>query len=275
MGDTILNVARTLPVAFAVIVAGVSPVTVQQPESGVSVSSASVERIRVALQSPQQPIDSDGVPLFAPRKPDEFRFGALTFLPPDTPGQFVRIRVPVGALASRAARSIAAAQHRRAENAARDEVAKALAEFQKAQPNWATARAAQAGGFEDWLSMRSPASTRYTSAMLFMVIENFRDGDSKRVRERFVERGRMLPDDVTYHASWIDPSRARCYQVMEAENADALRPWIAAWKDIVTFEVVPVLTSAEYWATVARWAAWAFPFGGNTSPETETSCRAM
>jgi Protein of unknown function (DUF3303) len=88
--------------------------------------------------------------------------------------------------------------------------------------------------------------------MLFMVIENFRDGDSKRVRSRFVERGRMLPDDVTYHTSWIDPSRARCYQVMEAENAAALAPWIAAWKDIVTVEVVPVLTSAEYWAADAQ-----------------------
>jgi hypothetical protein len=45
----------------------------------------------------------------------------------------VSIRVSIGALASRAAHSIGAAQHRHAENAARDAVAKALAEFQKAQ----------------------------------------------------------------------------------------------------------------------------------------------
>jgi len=125
---------RTLLAAIAVIVAGVSSIRAQQSESGAPASSASVERIRAALQSPQQPFSSDGVPLFAPSKPDEFRLGILTFLPPDTPGQFVSIRVPVGALASRAAHSIAAAHHRRAENAARDEVAKALAEFQKAQP---------------------------------------------------------------------------------------------------------------------------------------------
>jgi len=84
--------------------------------------------------------------------------------------------------------------------------------------------------------------------VLFMVIEDFRRGDPNPVHQRFAERGRMLPDGVTYHASWIDPVRARCYQVMEAENADALAPWIAAWNDIVDFEVVPVLTSAEYWA---------------------------
>jgi uncharacterized protein DUF3303 len=83
--------------------------------------------------------------------------------------------------------------------------------------------------------------------VLFMVIEDFRNGDPRPVQDRFVGRGRMLPEGVTYHASWIDPVRARCYQVMEAENADALAPWIVAWNDIVDFEVVPVLTSAEYW----------------------------
>jgi hypothetical protein len=84
--------------------------------------------------------------------------------------------------------------------------------------------------------------------MLFMVIEDFRKGDPKPVHDRFVVRGRMLPEGVTYQASWIDPHRARCYQVMEADSADALAPWIAAWNDIVEFQVVPVLTSGEYWA---------------------------
>jgi hypothetical protein len=116
-------------ISTALVVGGVS-VRAQKPEP----SSASVERIRAALQSQQQPINSNGVPLFAPSKPDEVHWGLLTFLPPDTPGQFVSIRVPVGDLVSRAAHSIAAAQHRRVENAAHAEVVKALAEFQQAQP---------------------------------------------------------------------------------------------------------------------------------------------
>ena len=87
--------------------------------------------------------------------------------------------------------------------------------------------------------------------MLFMVIERFREGDPLPVRKRFEERGIMLPDGVTYHVSWIDPARARCFQIMEAENAAALQPWLDAWADIVDFEVVPVQTSAEYWASVA------------------------
>jgi uncharacterized protein DUF3303 len=59
----------------------------------------------------------------------------------------------------------------------------------------------------------------------------------------------MLPDGVTYHASWIDPARPRCFQVMEANGAAALHPWIDAWSDIVEFEVVAVLASPDYRAT--------------------------
>ena len=81
-----------------------------------------------------------------------------------------------------------------------------------------------------------------------MIIEDFRNRDPKPVHDRFVARGRMLPEGVTYHASWIDSTRVRCYQLMEAESRDALAPWIAAWSDIVDFEVVPVVTSSEYWA---------------------------
>jgi hypothetical protein len=88
--------------------------------------------------------------------------------------------------------------------------------------------------------------------VLFMVIENFRDADWKAVHDRFVERGRMLPDAVTYHASWIDPARARCYQVMEAASSEALRPWLDAWNDIVDFEVVPVVASADFWASASH-----------------------
>jgi hypothetical protein len=86
--------------------------------------------------------------------------------------------------------------------------------------------------------------------VLFMVIEDFRDRDPGPVHDRFAARGRMLPDGVTYHASWIDPAGARCFQLMEAENAGALQPWIAAWDDIVNFEVVRVVASAEYWDTI-------------------------
>lgn len=83
---------------------------------------------------------------------------------------------------------------------------------------------------------------------LFMVVERFKDGSGDAVGRRFRERGRMMPDGVTYVSSWVEPSGARCFQIMEAERAESLAPWIDAWKDLVDFEVVPVLTSSEFWS---------------------------
>jgi hypothetical protein len=86
--------------------------------------------------------------------------------------------------------------------------------------------------------------------MVFMVIEHFKNGDVERVRERFVRAGQMLPAGVIYHASWVDPAAAR-FQVMEAANPEALKPWTEKWRDLVEFEIVPVVTSQEYWAGTA------------------------
>jgi Protein of unknown function (DUF3303) len=82
--------------------------------------------------------------------------------------------------------------------------------------------------------------------MLFMVIEHFKDVAA--IGERFHRMGRMLPDGVVFHVSWVEAGGGRCFQVMEAESAAALEPWIDAWKDLADFEVVPVLTSQQFWA---------------------------
>ncbi len=84
---------------------------------------------------------------------------------------------------------------------------------------------------------------------LFMVIERMKSSDPGPVGERFRKFGRMMPADVQYVASWLEPSGARCFQVMEAPARASLDPWIAAWSDLTDFEVVPVLTSAEFWAS--------------------------
>jgi hypothetical protein len=86
--------------------------------------------------------------------------------------------------------------------------------------------------------------------MLFMVIERFKQGDPRPIRERFARQGRMLPDGVIYHASWVDTPGTRCFQVMEARQAESLAPWMERWSDLIDFEVVPVLTSADFWPTV-------------------------
>ncbi len=81
-----------------------------------------------------------------------------------------------------------------------------------------------------------------------MVIEHFKPGSVPQVGERFRQCGRMLPEGVTYHGSWVAPGRASCYQVMEAPSTDLLRTWTRQWVDLIDFEIVPVLPSADFWA---------------------------
>ena len=81
--------------------------------------------------------------------------------------------------------------------------------------------------------------------MLYMVIERFRNGDAAPVYARFRERGRLAPDGLRYVSSWIDDRLTTCYQVMETDDRTLLDGWIAAWRDLVEFEVIPVVTSAE------------------------------
>ena len=87
--------------------------------------------------------------------------------------------------------------------------------------------------------------------MVFMVIERFRNGDPGAAGERFRREGRLMPDGVVYHASWMTADGARCYQVMEAPNRELLDVWIGRWSDLVDFEVVEVKTSGEFWAARA------------------------
>jgi len=78
-----------------------------------------------------------------------------------------------------------------------------------------------------------------------MVIEQIKDVDA--VGERFRSAGRMMPEGVEYVASWLEPSGSRCFQLMNAPDADAFRGWTQHWDDLMEFEIVPVLTSADFW----------------------------
>ena len=81
--------------------------------------------------------------------------------------------------------------------------------------------------------------------MLFMIVERFRNGDPVPVYRRFRDRGRQLPQGVNYIGSWVADDLRLCYQVMEAPGRVQLDDWLSRWADLVDFEVVPVITSAE------------------------------
>ena len=80
---------------------------------------------------------------------------------------------------------------------------------------------------------------------LYMVVENFRNGDALPVYRHFRDHGRLAPEGLSYISSWVTESLDRCYQVMETENRALLDQWIANWNDVVDFEVHPVIISKE------------------------------
>jgi hypothetical protein len=86
--------------------------------------------------------------------------------------------------------------------------------------------------------------------MVYMVIESFRDGDAVPVYRRFRTNGRLAPDGLRYVASWVTADFARCFQIMECDDPALLDEWMSNWNDIVDFEVLPAMTSAEAFAAI-------------------------
>ena len=86
--------------------------------------------------------------------------------------------------------------------------------------------------------------------MLYMVIEDFR-GDPAPVYRRFREQGRLAPEGLRYVNGWVTRDLLRCYQVMECDDPALLQQWMDRWRDVVDFEVIPVVTSAEAAAAIA------------------------
>jgi hypothetical protein len=82
--------------------------------------------------------------------------------------------------------------------------------------------------------------------MLFMVIERFAANDMVPIYERVRSEGRMLPDGLEYIDSWVEPSFARCFQLMRCDDLRLLQEWALKWRGSgATFEIVPVVPSQE------------------------------
>jgi len=81
--------------------------------------------------------------------------------------------------------------------------------------------------------------------MLYMVIERFKEDAAPEIYRRFREKGRMMPDGLDYVSSWIDLDFKICWQLMQTEDSALFDRWIANWRDLMDFEIVPVRTSTE------------------------------
>ncbi|MEM7121646.1 MAG: DUF3303 family protein [Pseudomonadota bacterium] len=87
--------------------------------------------------------------------------------------------------------------------------------------------------------------------MLYFVIETFRNQDGRAVYRRFRDQGRMVPDGLIFHESWIAADMSRCFQVMECDDVGLLQRWVGQWSDLVAFEIIPVQTGKATAAALA------------------------
>jgi len=97
--------------------------------------------------------------------------------------------------------------------------------------------------------------------MRYIVVERYSAGPEP-VYQRAAEKGRMLPDGLRYLDSWVvdDDQLDRCCQLMETDDASLFDEWLKSWADLGTFEVLPVIDSAEAARRVG--ASWS----GATAP---------
>lgn len=84
--------------------------------------------------------------------------------------------------------------------------------------------------------------------MRYMVVETFLKGPQP-VYAVVAKHGRMLPPGLEYVESWIDERTLdRCFQLMETDDPSLFDVWAdnwSTWGDLIQFEVVPVISSAE------------------------------
>jgi hypothetical protein len=81
--------------------------------------------------------------------------------------------------------------------------------------------------------------------MMFMVVETFRNQDARAIYRRLRDKGRMMPDGLKFVSSWVAADLGRCFQLMEADDITLLQRWIAAWSDLMAFEIVPVVEGKD------------------------------
>ena len=87
--------------------------------------------------------------------------------------------------------------------------------------------------------------------MLFMVIERFKNRDAVAIYRRARDQGRMAPEGLKYVGSWVEANLDRCFQLMECDDPRLFQQWVLRWRDLVEFEIIPVVPSKETSEAVA------------------------
>jgi hypothetical protein len=55
----------------------------------------------------------------------------------------------------------------------------------------------------------------------------------------------MAPEGLVFVSAWVDENLERRYLLMQTRDRRLLDQWMANWKDLIEFEVHPVITPEE------------------------------
>src|SRR5260370_26032962 len=76
--------------------------------------------------------------------------------------------------------------------------------------------------------------------MLFMVIETFRNQDAKAVYRRFRDKGRQMPDGLSFVGSWGAADPGPCFQGIGCDDLTPPQKWSAERSRPLTFVNIPL-----------------------------------
>jgi len=81
---------------------------------------------------------------------------------------------------------------------------------------------------------------------MYIIIERFRDGKTNEIYQRLEQKGRMIPEGLYYIDSWVTKNGRICFQLMETDDPATLTRWTENWRDLVEFEIHPVIASTNF-----------------------------
>ena len=81
--------------------------------------------------------------------------------------------------------------------------------------------------------------------MQYLVTWTFKPEHANSAIERFQETGAPSPEGVEMISRLHDVSGARGFAVAESDDPIAVAKWCRQWSDLLSFEVIPVLTDEQ------------------------------
>ncbi|MEZ5742123.1 MAG: DUF3303 family protein [Burkholderiaceae bacterium] len=81
--------------------------------------------------------------------------------------------------------------------------------------------------------------------MVYLTIYRWRPENRKAIVQRFMETGGVPPPGVKLLSRWTDVAGGRGFSLTEADDPVAASKFAYAWNDLMSFEMVPVVSDEQ------------------------------